>query len=891
MASSPRRARWPLLRLLSLCVGALLLPARPSRAFDWGSCNQTLGMTSGEIKDEDISASSTHNAASVGPQFARLLRELNGGAWCPAPQISPQTHEYLEVNLRSVHVLTSLATQGRFGNGQGREFAEEFMVEYWRPGLHKWLRYRNRTHHEIFEGNTNTYTEVRRTLDPPVIASKVRVVPYSSILRTVCMRIELYGCPWTQGILSYSIPQGERRGTDVDLSDATYDGIKDDSYLHGGLGQLTDGVAGSENFKLDVSGYGKGYEWVGWRNDSLHSQPLELVFEFDTVRNFSAVFLHCNNMHTRDVQPFRAARLSFSVGGKHYLGEPQHFNLMPGLFNEKTRNVTIRLHNHVGRFVKLQLEFAAKWLLLSEVSFTSVPAVGNFSEEEAPAAPPIVSTAMSEDPMSKQYVGLVIGVLAAVILLLVLVIFIIVARNRRRKHSTPHAILKPLDSRVTINMKDLALAYSPQYVAREANGNLYGQVALEDPDPDKLLYHEPQDFKPIYPGTYSNESTTSREYAVPDMNKSPVLGSHKSSPFPQTKPPPPPAAEQYYAATDVVVSLPNIQGVSGNTVYSVPTLDLSSAEENSGGATLPPVREVPRHRIRFIEKLGEGQFGEVHLCEAEGIPELVDVPVSFGTKTLVAVKTLRKNATEHARADFLKEVKILSRLRDPNIVHVLGVCTRDEPLTMVVEYMENGDLHQFLQHHLPDTFAPPIANNVLSYGSLIYMATQIASGMKYLESLNFVHRDLATRNCLVGNAFTIKIADFGMSRQLYACDYYRIEGRAMLPIRWMAWESVLMGTFTTKSDVWAFAVTLWEILTFARQQPFASLSDEQVIENVSHFYHNDGLQTHLPQPPNCPREIYDLMRECWQRNDSERPNFREIHLFLQRKNLGYTPES
>ncbi|CAN7991884.1 unnamed protein product [Ixodes pacificus] len=521
----------------------------------------------------------------------------------------------------------------------------------------------------------------------------------------------------------------------------------------------------------------------------------------------------------------------------------------------------------------------------------AVPAAGNFSEEEPPVAPPIVSTAMSEDPMSKQYVGLVIGVLAAVILLLILIIFVIVARNKRRKHTTPHAILKPMDSRVTINMKDLALAYSPQYVAREANGNLYGQVALEDPDPDKLLYHEPQDFKPIYPGTYSNGSTTSREYAVPDVSKSPILNSHKSSPFPQTKPPPPPLAEQYYAATDVVVSLPNIQGVSGNTVYSVPSLDVSSGEEGSGGVTLPPVREVPRHRIRFIEKLGEGQFGEVHLCEAEGIPELVDVPVSYGTKKLVAVKTLRKNATEHARADFLKEVKILSRLRDPNIVHVLGVCTRDEPLTMIVEYMENGDLHQFLQHHLPDTFAPPIANNVLSYGSLIFMATQIASGMKYLESLNFVHRDLATRNCLVGNAYTIKIADFGMSRQLYACDYYRIEGRAMLPIRWMAWESILMGTFTTKSDVWAFAVTLWEILTFARQQPFASLSDEQVIENVGHFYHNDALQSTLPQPPNCPREIYDLMRECWQRNDSERPNFREIHLFLQRKNLGYSPES
>ena len=105
----------------------------------------------------------------------------------------------------------------------------------------------------------------------------------------------------------------------------------------------------------------------------------------------------------------------------------------------------------------------------------------------------------------------------------------------------------------------------------------------------------------------------------------------------------------------------------------------------------------------------------------------------------------------------------------------------------------------------------------------------------------------------------------------------------------------LQGKFTTKSDVWSFGVTLWEVLTYARSQPFESLSDDKVVANLSLLYKERSSKSavaaaaRLPNPHGCPREVRDLMCECWQREEKERPSFREIHMFLQRKNLGYHP--
>lgn len=347
-------------------------------------------------------------------------------------------------------------------------------------------------------------------------------------------------------------------------------------------------------------------------------------------------------------------------------------------------------------------------------------------------------------------------------------------------------------------------------------------------------------------------------------------------------PPPPQNSVPHYAEADIVT----LQGVTGGNTYAVPALPPGVAGDG------PPRVDFPRSRLRFKEKLGEGQFGEVHLCEVESPQDLVslDFPLNVrkGHPLLVAVKILRPDATKNARNDFLKEVKIMSRLKDPNIIRLLGVCVQDDPLCMITDYMENGDLNQFLSaHQLEDKAAegPPedgaaAQGPTISYSMLLHVATQIASGMRYLATLNFVHRDLATRNCLVGENFTIKIADFGMSRNLYAGDYYRVQGRAVLPIRWMAWECILMGKFTTASDVWAFGVTLWEVLMLCRAQPFGQLTDEQVIENAGEFFRDQGRQVYLSRPPACPLGLYELMLRCWSREPEQRPPFSQLHRFL-----------
>uniref|UniRef100_A0A4X2LW31 Tyrosine-protein kinase receptor n=1 Tax=Vombatus ursinus TaxID=29139 RepID=A0A4X2LW31_VOMUR len=278
------------------------------------------------------------------------------------------------------------------------------------------------------------------------------------------------------------------------------------------------------------------------------------------------------------------------------------------------------------------------------------------------------------------------------------------------------------------------------------------------------------------------------------------------------------------------------------------------------------VQHIKRHNIVLKRELGEGAFGKVFLAECYNLCPEQD-------KILVAVKTL-KDASENARKDFHREAELLTNLQHEHIVKFYGVCVEGDPLIMVFEYMKHGDLNKYLRAHGPDAVLMAEGNRPteLTQSQMLHIAQQIAAGMVYLASQHFVHRDLATRNCLVGENLLVKIGDFGMSRDVYSTDYYRVGGHTMLPIRWMPPESIMYRKFTTESDVWSLGVVLWEIFTYGKQ-PWYQLSNNEVIECIT-----QGRV--LQRPRTCPKEVYDLMLGCWQREPHMRLNIKDIHSLL-----------
>ncbi|EMP36063.1 Tyrosine-protein kinase transforming protein Fps [Chelonia mydas] len=227
--------------------------------------------------------------------------------------------------------------------------------------------------------------------------------------------------------------------------------------------------------------------------------------------------------------------------------------------------------------------------------------------------------------------------------------------------------------------------------------------------------------------------------------------------------------------------------------------------------------------------------------------------------TPVAVKSCRETLPPELKAKFLQEARILKQYSHPNIVKLIGVCTQKQPIYIVMELVQGGDFLTFLRSE----------GLQLKAKELLKMTTNAAAGMEYLESKHCIHRDLAARNCLVTEKNSLKISDFGMSREEEDGVYASTGGLKQIPVKWTAPEALNYGRYSSESDVWSFGILLWEAFSLGAT-PYSHLSNTQTREAIE-----QGVR--LDPPKQCPEDVYRLMQRCWEYDPRKRPSFSTIH--------------
>lgn len=282
-----------------------------------------------------------------------------------------------------------------------------------------------------------------------------------------------------------------------------------------------------------------------------------------------------------------------------------------------------------------------------------------------------------------------------------------------------------------------------------------------------------------------------------------------------------------------------------------------------------PKWEFPRDKLTLGKPLGEGCFGQVVMAEAVGIDK--EKPKEAVT---VAVKMLKDDATEKDLSDLVSEMEMMKMIgKHKNIINLLGACTQDGPLYVIVEYASKGNLREYLRARRPPGMEYSydinrVPEEQMTFKDLVSCTYQLARGMEYLASQKCIHRDLAARNVLVTENNVMKIADFGLARDINNIDYYKKTTNGRLPVKWMAPEALFDRVYTHQSDVWSFGVLMWEIFTLGGS-PYPGIPVEELFKLLKEGHRMD-------KPANCTNELYMMMRDCWHAVPSQRPTFKQL---------------
>ncbi|VDN89487.1 unnamed protein product [Brugia pahangi] len=814
-----------------------------------------LGMENGDIEDSQLSASTSFDMISVGPQNARCeLIELASGAWCPKPLIKEGSYEFLEVNFEQIYVITGIETQGRYGNGTGREYTTHYTIEYLRLNS-SWIKYHNEELIEIFNGNDDTSTAVRQNFNPPIIASKIRIIPYSNYARTMCLRVEFYGCIYNDGLMFYSMNNDGSRIDNYDFRDKTFE--KSNMFSHftnnkKGLGILTDGIIATTNPLDDNTDSDKitPTRWIGW-NQLITSKnyrrllcavffdvrnldgTVEIVFEFSGIRKFTQLEIWTYGISLRTTEIF------FSHNGKKFSLASQMSSIQRRPL-DAVRNLPIRipLHNATGQAVKMKLSYKEQWLFLSEIYFTSsivrkaiestrITTTTIIATTTTTATAIIISSVfgmfnITSPTAIEESTGIIpIIYFIGLVILFLLITCVLCAILISRRHEPNPKNYNSGRAKVMVTSlgekgfcTNFCDANDIDYHQIQNNGFCADEKKLatvnkrNKKSPSWSDFHFPPPPSDIYG---INESTTMEPLLLPKIPVSPVV--------------------------------PIVRNIRDDHMKSKKINADDSLHYATAAVRIPDFKVKRRiekfHMDQIVLgcELGRGRFTVIRSCFINGN--------NYAAKII----TDRNKQTINV---FNDEVKILSEINHENLIKLYGI---DDNSTMYLELALYGNVRQYLAHK-PE----------ISFLNKLQLVMEIAAGMKYLEQKQIVHGHLSPQCILIDQNKMIKIAS--PRGHLHHAQ-----------LRYSAPECVIANEWSNKSDVWSFAVAAWEIFNDCTMIPFAKLTNAQLLENAKHIF-NGHNAIYLELPTHLPQQVSNLIGECWQRISNDRPTFLEIQYVL-----------
>lgn len=888
---------------IAYLVTFLFILVDTSEQFDLETCRSPLGIETGKISDSAFSASSYAGANAI-PSNARIRSENDG--WCPASKISSDSHEYLQIDFDKLMVITLVELQGKHSLKPNEQFADAFRLEYRRNETASWISYKDFAGQNILSGNTNSYIPSMRDILPALIARQIRLIPIvtGSQAKHICLRLEFYGCIYQDAPISYEIPQGDQRGYDIHFFDETYDGSNENGFLKDGLGQLTDGIVARDDYLLgdNVQGIGQlGYDWIGWRRKPSMNSTITLRFHFENQRHWSSIHLHTSNLFTRDIYQFH----SITIQPCHTTNQTLHVNIPEDRTNIQARfiNISFPLTSPIiGSCLQIRLTYhpRSKWILISEILFKSTPidinsiltpslttttttTVVKMDDDESS------STSLNNDFNWAQYwhwIVLAFSLLMILVLLLIFVYLQLIQTTRQKRNLRkmtnhmkfesnyqPIAMKFPFKSRIkccyvptssssttydhsscSISNNDIrhhlivstnTSTTSPS-TSRGTNGSEFGTISSASPATVSTVY---QSVINPYLTAVSQDSpnVTSNPYASIDMYTNPL---NPSIPI---------------ELTDHHVFLDNYQGPCGNCTFQSWNDD-------------PEIDRTTIPRINDEQLIIEEKYSGVDGCFGTIVRGYIYLREPFDILKPILIKALTSEDSREKDL-FDREHQLWSRLTHPNLVQFFGYSLKDD--YALIEHSNLGDLYSYLHtSHCLQPNQPSLSMNIR-----LLIVTQICNALRYLESEKIVHRDIAARNCLIYPNYEIKLTNSALASSDFHTQYFVIDKTCRVPIRWMAPETLSKCEFSSQSDIWAFGITLWEVMTHCASLPYSLLSDEQVYQRLklmgTNLVRSSG-SLQLSKPECLSKELVDLMLECW-RPFGERPSFHEIAHFFNKR--------